>query len=219
MSHRTRALAFASAAALCAGLAASAAGGGGSSLEAQLGELRDVAVAIRPLAPGRRLDERAVSRSLAVRRVPERFLPPDALTDPAQALGRVPAAPIPAGGYVLGSQLRSSAPRRPARPRLRSGRRAVEIAVQGAGALARAAGRRVDVIVTTEPRSLGGGGRTYVAAERVALLELRPAPRSATEGAAGASQVATLALTRAQALELIEAEAFARSVRLIAGGG
>jgi hypothetical protein len=51
------------------------------------------------------------------------------------------------------------------------------------------------------------------------LIELRPGGRSAPDdvlaGPAGEAWVATLALTREQALRLIHAESFARSVRLI----
>ena len=99
-------------------------------------------------------------------------MPPDALTSPAEALGRRPATTIPAGGYLLGSQFaRPTAARERPERRLGGGRRPVEIAVEGAGALAAGAGgagRRVDVVVTTEPGPAGGAGRTYVAAEAVA---------------------------------------------------
>jgi pilus assembly protein CpaB len=214
-------VAFAGAAALCAGLAASATGGGGDPA-AQFGALREVVVATEPL-PGRRpLRQTVVRRALELRRVPERFVAPDALSSPAQALGRSPAAPVPAGGYLLESQLQSAdADRRRPRP-LGGGRRPVEIGVQGAGALAArpgGPGQRVDVVVTSEPGPGGGGGRTYVAAEAVALLDLRSGGEAGdgdpVTGVGGETWTATLALTREQALRLIHAESFARSVRLI----
>ncbi len=220
MNRRARAAGFAAAAAVCAGLAASATGGG--DLAGRLGPLREVVIAADPLPEGRRLSERVLDRALELRRVPERFLPPDALADPAQALGRRPVEPIPAGGYLLASQLRrpGSRPRRPAA--LDGGRRPVEIGVEGGGALgssATGAARRVDVVVTSEPGPGGGAGRTYVAARAVGLLELRPAtetgPDDVLAGPATESWVATLALTRGEALRLIHAESFARSVRLI----
>jgi hypothetical protein len=104
---------------------------------------------------------------------------------------------------------------------LEPGRRPIEITVEAAGALAGAGSgpRAVDVIVTTEPGPGGGAGRTYVAARGVELLDLR-----AAEGAQGLDDVtapatetwvATLALTRGQALRLIQAESFARSLRLL----
>ena len=221
MSHRARAVSFAAAAAICGGLAASAAGGPAGGLSAQLGELRPVVVAKRPLPPGRALRPRVVRRTLELRRVPERFLPPDALSEPAQAVGRSPAAAIPAGSYLVGSQLATPRAEREPTPRLQPGRRPVEIAVEGAAAMAEHAnGRRVDVIVTSEPGPGGGAGRTYVAVRSVGLVDLRPAGGEAGSGdlltdPASEAWIATLALTRRQALRLIQAESFAHSVRLI----
>ena len=219
--RRGRAIAFAVAAALCAGLAASAAGGGRSDLAAELGELRAVVVARHPLPPGRPLGRIDAARALEVRRVPVRFLPPGALATPAQAVGRAPAVPIPAGGYVLGSQLEAPGAERAAHRRLDAGRRPIEIAVMAAGTLASRPrrGRRVDVVVTTEPGAGGGAGRTYVAAEAVQLLDLRStgehdAPDVVAAGPAD-RWIATLALARGEALRLIQAESFARAVRLI----
>ncbi|MGH2952051.1 MAG: SAF domain-containing protein, partial [Solirubrobacterales bacterium] len=136
-SRRGRAIAFGVAAALCAGLAASAAGGGPRDPVAELGELREVVVARRQLPAGRRLRHRDIARALETRRVPARFLPPGALTAPAQAIGRVPGVPIPAGGYVLESHLDVPGGKPPSRgERLDAGRRPVEIAVSAAAALA-----------------------------------------------------------------------------------
>jgi len=221
MSRRARAVAFAAAAALCAGLAAGATGGEGSGI-AQLGPLRPALVAREALPAGRALSSRALARSVEVRRVPERFLPPGALSSPELAIGRRTLAPVPAGGYLLSSALRTagSAPKANGpRPPAAEGR-AVEIAVTGAAALAASerSGRRVDVVVTSEPGPGGGAGRTYVAAEAVPLLELRSAAEadpSALPSAPG-SWLATLSVSRDQALRLIQAESFARSVRLIA---
>jgi Flp pilus assembly protein CpaB len=222
VSRRARAVAFAAGAAICAGLAAGAAGQGGPGLGPQLGELRPAVVTTAALPAGRRVSPRTLSESVEVRRVPARFLPPDALGAPEHLVGRAPLAEVPAGSYVLASHLRSptGAAARPG-ARLDRGSRPVEIAVTGGGAIAgaRAQGRRVDVIVTAEGSPAGGPGRTYVAARAVELVELRPA-----SGGTGAQTlpgpgldawIATLALTRGQALRLIHAESFARSVRLI----
>jgi pilus assembly protein CpaB len=159
---------------------------------------------------------------LEVRRVPARFVPAGTLTAPEQAIGREAAARIPVGAYVLSAQLRAAGrpPRRSAGAPLRGGLKPVEIAVTGAEALA-AAGRnpesaRVDVVVTTEPGPGGGSGRTYVAARGVELLSLTQEGDGGTAGLPGANGWnATLGLTRAQALRLIQAENFARQVRLI----
>jgi Flp pilus assembly protein CpaB len=216
MSRRARAVAFLLLAAGCAALAAAAASGYGSSVARSFGPLREVVVVTRALPAGRPIDPAALSRSLALRRVPSRFVPADALTVPQQALGRAPAAPLPVGAYVLDAQLRE--PRAPAArgPRLAGGRRPVEIAVSGGEAVLAAGGSRdgsrVDVVVTTEPRG-PGPGRTYVAAPAVTLLALTRQHATGPGPAEGWS--ATLALTRDQALRLIEAESYARAVRLL----
>ena len=224
MSRRRRAIGFAAAAALCAGLAASAIGGYRTDVQSQLGELRPVLVATRELPDRAPVSAKAIGGAVEVRRVPARFLPPGALSAPEELLGRKLIAPIPPGSYVLTSQLRVPGRRGadPPNSMLEGGRRPVEIAVDGATALGQGhgGGRRVDVIVTTEPGPGGGPGRTYVAARGVALLGLGaassgPADEEALPAPALGSQVATLALTRAEALRLIQAESFARSVRLI----
>jgi hypothetical protein len=102
----------------------------------------------------------------------------------------------------------------------------VELAVSGAAALAApgadVAGRRIDVVVTTEPRGAAAVGRTYVAAAGVRLLALQQSSDAGASTAGSAIGVggwsATLALTRTQALKLIEAESFARAIRLIRSG-
>ncbi len=76
----------------------------------------------------------------------------------------------------------------------------------------------MDVIVTTEPGPGGGSGRTYVAAEDVELLAIAQSGGGDSAGLPGSgvdSSTATLALTRSEALRLIQAENFARQVRLI----
>jgi Flp pilus assembly protein CpaB len=226
VSRRARAAAFGCAALACAGLAAAVAGGYRADVESQLGPLRSAVIA-RLRVPARRpLGPVQVRNRLEVRRIPERFAPADALTAPALAVGRVPAAPIPAGDYVLAGQLRNpgEGPGRHGRaPRLGAGRKPVEISVSGAEALAATggdpAGTRVDVIVTTEPGPGGGEGRTYVAAEDLRLLALAQSADGGSgdlSGFASSGEVtATLAVTKSQALRLIEAENFARQVRLI----
>ncbi|HEY8001846.1 MAG TPA: SAF domain-containing protein [Solirubrobacterales bacterium] len=222
MGRRGRAVGFAAAAAICAGLAAGVTAGAPAG-EPDYGELREVVVAAEALPARRALGRAAIGETLEIRRVPERFLPPDALTSPAQALGRRPATTVPAGGYLLASQFEPpGAEREPRAPELTGGRRPVEITVEGAGALAAAAGgpsRRVDVVVTSESSPGGGAGRTFVAAAAVGLLDLRPVSGAGTEdvlpGPPSEAWIATLALTRGQALRLIHAQSFAREVRLI----
>lgn len=224
MRRRVRAIAFGCAAIACAGLAAAMAGGYRQDLQSELGPLRSVVVARARIPPNHAIASREVERLLEVRRVPERFAPAGALAMPQQAAGRRPAAPIPAGSYVLAAQLRDPGSRRDRTDRapLGPGRRPVEIAVTGAEALAARGtdptGQHVDVVVTTEPGARTGRGRTYVAAAGVRLLGLS---QSASESPADYSMpgaeawTATLALTRSQALRLIQAESYARGVRLI----
>jgi len=227
VSRRGRAIAFGALALACAGLAAAVASGYRGGIEAQLGPLRPVVVATGGLDERREIAARDVAELLELRRVPSRFAPPDGLTDPRQALGREPVAPIPAGAYVTATLLRLESregPNRPART-LAGAREAVEVTVTGAEALAAGgaepAGQRVDVVVTTEPHAGGGPGRTYVAAEGVRLLALREAggAQAPEVGPTGPSAwIATLAATRSESLRLIQAHNYARELRLIGAG-
>jgi len=212
MSRRTRAAAFLALAILAAAAAASIVAGYGSSVARGYGPLRPVVVVEAGLPAGRPIGPAQIASSLAVRRVPERFVPTGALAVPGEALGLVPRGPAPAGSYLLGAQLGAPRPKRP--PGLGDDRRPVEITVGGAGALAAVsepAGVRVDVVVTAEP-SGPGPGRTYVAASGVPLLALGPGEDGPGPGGASA---ATLGLTRPQALRLIAAESFARRITLL----
>jgi Flp pilus assembly protein CpaB len=211
MSRRARAVAFLLAAVLAAAAAAAIADGYGDSVVRGYGELRPVLIASVDIEAGKKIDPRLAAEELEVRRVPVRFAPPDALAAPREAVGLIPTVAIPRGSYVLATLLRTAAVPR-AGDVLGKGRRPVEIFVSGAGALsafgAQPVGSKVDVVVTTEP-SGSGDGRTYVAAPAVPLLGLAPG-----EGAPGEA-TATLGLTRPQALRLIAAQSFARSVTVI----
>jgi Flp pilus assembly protein CpaB len=223
VSRRARAIAFGCAALACAGGAAAIAGGYRTDLESQLGPLRPVLVARTRVRAHQPLRPASARRLLEVRRIPERFAPPGTLAAPEQAIGRAFAAPLPAGAYVLAAQLREPGgiSRDPRGPHLGAGRKPVEISVTGAGALSATdgdpAGSRVDVVVTTEPGPGGGSGRTYVAARGVRLLSLAqsgPGESALPDPQPDAWQ-ATLGLTKSQALRLIQAQNFARQVRLL----
>jgi Flp pilus assembly protein CpaB len=223
MSRRGRALAFGGGALVCAALAAALAGGYERSVSEQLGTLRSVVVAKTRLPARRPIEPRQAREALEVRRVPEKFAPPDALTAPQEAVGLEPAAALAPGSYVLAGQL--AAPRRRGQeaPETARGLTPIELEVTGAGALVAAGGAdgtRVDVVVTSEPGP-GARGRTYVAAAGVELLGLSEGgaadPEDDPLAAAGAPPlyIATLAVDRAAALKLIQAENFARQIRLI----
>jgi pilus assembly protein CpaB len=224
VSRRARAIAFGCAALMCAGLAAAVAGGYRGDLDSQLGPLRQVVVARAQVPARSRLGAADAKRLLEVRRVPARFVPAGTLTAPEQAIGRAAAARIPPGAYVLSALLRAPdrSPHRGAGALLDRHLKPVEITVTGAEALAAAGrdpeGARVDVVVTTEPGPGGGPGRTYRAARGVELLALTQQGDDGTVGLPGPTASgwnATLGLTRSQALRLIQAENFARQVRLI----
>jgi pilus assembly protein CpaB len=215
VSRRTRAVGFLLGALLAASAAAAVADGYGDSVVRGYGELRPVLIATADLRAGAEIDPRVAAEGLEVRRVPVRFAPPGALAAPAQALGLAPVATVPAGSYLVASQMRSArAPGEGAM--LGNGRQPVEIVVSGAGALSalgvQPVGSKVDVVVTSEPDG-SGVGRTYVAAPAVPLLGLGPGG----EGGAGEVTV-TLGLTRAQALRLIAAQSFARRVTVLPRG-
>ncbi len=216
MGRRGRALAFVLAALLAAATAAAIADRYGASVARGYGELRPVLVAVDDLERGRAIDP-VEAAALERRRVPVRFVPPGALAEPAEAIGLAPLGEIPAGSYLLASQLRPPRSGPAASLGLGGDRHPVEIAVDGAAALsvagAQPVGERVDVVVTTEPTG-AGSGRTYVAAAAVPLLALEPA----SEAAAAGTSAATLALTRRQALRLIAAESVARRVTLLSRG-
>lgn len=215
MSRRGRAIGFLLAATLAAAAAAAIANGYGDSVVRGYGELRPVLIASSDLQAGQKIDPRVAAEELEVRRVPVRFAPPAALAAPREAVGLTPTVAIPQGSYVLATLLRTAAMPR-AGGVLGKGRRPVEIIVSGSGALsafgAQPVGSKVDVVVTTEP-SGSGSGRTYVAAPGVPLLALAPGG----EGGPGEG-TATLGLTRPQALRLIGAQSFARSVTVIPNG-
>lgn len=211
MSRRTRAGAFLLAALACAGLAVAVAGRYRSEADARYGPLRAVVVATAELPAGRLIGPAEVRSSLSVRRIPASFAPGAALRRPGDALGRAPAAAIPAGSYVLAAQLVVPQPETRFQG-VGDGLRPVQIQVSGGEALtvggASPEGTRVDVVVS-EQSGLGRRGRTFVAASAVRLLGLTG------PGGPGEGWSATLALTRAQALELIEAETAAREIRLL----
>jgi Flp pilus assembly protein CpaB len=202
---------------MCAALSAAVAGTGERAAGEQLGTLRTVIVTSAPLERGTSFDAGVVRKSLSERRVPDSFVPPDALGVVEEAFGRKLVTSLPAGSYLTASAFkapRAGGPTGGGPPR---GTTPVEITVTGAGALALARtdpGDRVDVVVSGNSAPGPSAGRTYVAASGVALLGLSEA--RAEPGLESDRWVATLALTRSDALRLIRAESVGAQVRLLA---
>jgi pilus assembly protein CpaB len=190
-----------------------------ASVEARVGPLVPVVVARDDL----QTDEELSAPHLAVRRVPERFVPRDSLASVDDAVGLRASVPVAAGSYLTAGQIRgagSGAERGP----LRRSERALDVAVPQSAALGESAAPagRVDVLVTTEARD--GRGRTFLALEDVDLLGLRPgdalddaaaADRRDSRADESATAVATLRVTLRQAVYLTAAQNFAREVRLL----
>ena len=216
-ARRRRGLLLLAPALASGGLAASQVHRRERSVEERVGPLVPVVVAARDIAAGARLRARALS----ARRVPARFMPPDALSSPTGLAGARTAVALAAGSYLTVGHLEGrrgggAGGRRPLGP----GERALEVAVTGGGALDGVIpGTRVDVVLTTEPHD--GAGRSFVALEDVELLGLRSAVDAAgyevdAEGDAGAATaLATLRVTLRQAVYMTAAENFAREVRVL----
>lgn len=217
MKSRARATVFAVGALACAGLSAAVAGTAERSGDGNYGPLVPVVVTSTPLENGAILGRKEVKAALAERRVPQSFAPPDALGVPLEALGRKLGGPVPAGSYVTVSMFKVSEPRDRRTGGLPKGSTPVEVTVTGAGALASTRtdpGDGVDVIVSGDSAPGPSAGRTYVAADGVPLLDLREA--ESEPGLQGDLWIATLALTRAEALSLIRAESTGAQLRLLA---
>jgi len=218
VSRRSRAVGFLALALIAAALAAGIADSYGSRVARGYGPLRDVVVATRALRKGKPVEPNVAADGLEARRVPVRFVPAGALRSPAEAIGLVPVADLPAGSYLLADQLGPPRSGRSQADAIGVHRQPVEISVSGADALLATGtterGARVDVVVTTEPTA-AGPGKTYVAATTVPLLGLGP---GADGPGPGGTASATLALTRREALRLIAAESFARKLTLLVAG-
>jgi pilus assembly protein CpaB len=216
VTRRARALALLGISAACAGLAASLVNGYASDVQSQVGPLVPVVVARDGIPRGKVLTAQNLSFYLSRRRVPERFVPPDTLRDADEAAGLRPLTRVVAGSYVERAQLQLPSADE---SRLDSGGRArvVEAPVVGAAALRGLLrpGALVDVLVTSERGS--GLPRTYLALQRVELVDLRAQEGgSNTEGQARpADTVAALRVTLRQAILLTAAQNFARELRLV----
>jgi pilus assembly protein CpaB len=210
-TRRRRGLLLLSVALASGGLAASQVRERERSVAAQIGPAVPVLVAARDLRAGARV----AGSGLAVRRVPARFVPPDALASASGVVGARPSVPVAAGSYLTAGVFERSNREHSGGGGVGRGERAVTVEVSGASGLA--AGVSVDVLVSTES---GAGGRTEMALAGAELLRLEPGASGAApaEAAApsGPTALATLRVTLRQAVYLTAADNFAREIRLLA---
>jgi pilus assembly protein CpaB len=209
MTRRRRAAALLGLALLLGVLAASDVAGREAALRRQLGRPVPVVVVARPLAAGQRIARAA----LAVRHVPERYAPRNALADPSAAVGQRVAVAIPPATDLDPAMLGAPGDHdAPAGPTLRRGERAFALVAVSAPEAVQA-GTRVDVLVTYDgPRD--GPGATRIALEGAEVLESQRAPDEDAD--AGLPRVrATLRVSVHQAVGLAAAVAAAHEVRLL----
>jgi pilus assembly protein CpaB len=213
MTRRRRGALMLGLAAVCAGIAASTVDRYADEVAAQVGPLQDVVVARRDLPRGTLMTAVVVRTALERRRVPLRFAPPGSLDAPKRALGYRTLSTLAAGDYVGSAQLGrpTAGPRRSAA----QGARLVEVAVTGAGTIGAALrpGALVDVLVTTEGDR--GAARTYLALQRLELVDFRDSPNAADAQHEGPDATATVRTTLRQAATLVAAQNFAREVRVV----
>jgi pilus assembly protein CpaB len=209
VNHRRRALLLLALALLLGLLAASSVQRREAALDAALGPSATVLVTAAPVAAGAQL---ADARP-ALRELPRRYAPPDALTDPRLLAGAQAAVALPPGAYVTRAVLRT--PGAVAVP-VGAGERAAEVVAHGDPATI-VAGSRVDVLVTRD--AVGDHpGATVLALEDVEVLAAVPAGagEGAVGGEAGGERVAaSLRVTVKQAVYLAAAQSFARELRLL----
>ena len=204
MKRRRRALTLLALALLCGWLAATDVRGTERRARQSLGGVATAVVARQDLPAGKPITR----GQLAVRAVPARFLPPDAVAAVADVVGVRAAVPLPRGAYVTASQLGSAAESDDAAPAgLAPGERAVAVNAAGSAAALGSPGGRVDVLVTTGARG-SGHGRTYLAVQNVQLLAVHA-------GTDADHVTATLRVTVRQAVYLTAAQNFAQEVRLL----
>ncbi|ADB52204.1 RcpC/CpaB family pilus assembly protein [Conexibacter woesei] len=209
MTRRRRALLLLALALLLGAIAASSVQRREAALGQALGPLTHVLVTRAPVAAGAPLaDARPALRSL-----PRRYAPPDALTDPAVLDGAQAAVALPVGAYVTGASLRTPAA---AAVPVGRGERVAEVVALG-DPESIVAGSRVDVLVT---RDTDGDrpGETVLALEDVEVLAAAAPPAAeigADDAGAGARVAASLRVTVRQAVYLAAAQSFARELRLL----
>lgn len=163
--------------------------------------MRSVLVAAAPLERGAELGEGA---QLVLRAVPDRFAPPDAVSDPADALGERLETAIPAGAFVTRSILGGAA-ESTGRFKLRRTERAITVeAVISPGGETLSAGDRVDLLAS----GFGGDQSTVSLISGAEVLDV-------AEGSAEGRARPTLRLASDQVVAVVRADVFARELRAV----
>lgn len=130
-----------------------------------------ILVAARELQPTSRLG----SADLATRQLPADAVPPGAMRDTAQAIGRYPRAPLAAGQLVLESSVADESALFGSGLRPPTGMRAMAVPVTASSALggAIASGHRVDVIAIPVSGRAPAGSRAELVAARAIVIDVR----------------------------------------------
>jgi pilus assembly protein CpaB len=214
---RARLVAVAGAAVFFGGAAASIVSTREARVRAQVGPLVPVVVAARNIRAGKVITLSTQSSLLARRRVPARFVPPQALRSPAEAVGFRSGVDLAAGDYITSGLLGAADDAAESNAVAQHGDgRLVEVSVSGAATLLDqlGPGARVDVLVTSDR---GGPARTYLAMQNVELLSAAADANGSTSGSSDrpADAIATLRVSLREALTLTAAQNFAREIRLV----
>jgi pilus assembly protein CpaB len=146
----------------------------------------------------------------ALRALPRRYAPPDAVADAARLAGARLAVALPAGAVLTASVLRRPDP---AAAAIGPGERVAQLVAHG-DPRAVVPGARVDVLVTRA----GDGdraGATVLALEDVEVLDARRAAADPSDPSIGARVAVALRVGVRAAVYLAAAQAFARDVRLL----
>jgi pilus assembly protein CpaB len=207
MTRRRRALLLLCLATLLGALAASSVRRREAALERALGPRIPVLVTRAPLASGAAL---AAGRP-ALRLLPRRFVPPDAVASADALAGARAAVALPAGSYVTAAVLHM--PGAATGVTVAPGERIAEV-VAHADPDAVVPGVRVDVLVTREP-SATRAGETVLALEDAEVLAARPARTPLNQEPGGPRVRAALRVGVRDAVYLAAAQSFARDLRLL----
>ncbi|MBJ7355303.1 MAG: hypothetical protein JHC98_10815 [Thermoleophilaceae bacterium] len=200
----SRATQFAVAAAVCALLAGWLVLSYTASAERKAGPGQKVLVAAAPMRSGA---EVGVDAQLTVRTVPARFAPPDALGDPAEAVGQRLQVALPAGAFLTQSMLSGGADSAP-RFKLRSGERAVtvDVVISPIGEPLEA-GDRVDLYAS----GFGGDQQTEALIEGAEVLTV-------AEGGQPDRSRPTVRIETGQVAAVVRADVFAHELRAVLRG-